>query len=82
MDLLKANPFIQRLVEERVTLLEARMKSELSQGNSLNIKTSECYNITDTPSASAHLRWPNESSAEATRKRTAFSWPICGRLPH
>ena len=29
MDLLKANPFIQRLIKERVSVLEARMKSRV-----------------------------------------------------
>ena len=74
MDLLKANPVIQCLVEERVAVLEARMRSELSKGNSLNTrKKSGCYNITDTPCAPVHMRWPNESCpVGATRKRTPY----------
>ena len=40
MDLLRANPVIQRLVEERVSILEARMKSEFGQGNIGNRKKS------------------------------------------
>ena len=40
IDLLRANPVIQRLVEERVALLKARMKSEFSQGNANNRRKS------------------------------------------
>ena len=74
MDLLKANPVIQRLVEERVAVLEARMWSELSQGNTINNrKKSGRYNVTDTPCAPVHLRWPNEACpAGATRKCTPY----------
>ena len=73
MDLLKANPLIQRLVEERVSVLEARMKTELSQSNPNNHKKSGRYNTTDTPCAPPFRRWPNESCPSgATRKRTAF----------
>ena len=33
LEALKANPFIQQLVEERVAVLESPMKSELQQGS-------------------------------------------------
>ena len=73
MDLLKANPLIQRLVEERVSMLEARMKTELSQGNPNNRKKSGRYNTSDTPCALPYRHWPNESCPSgATRKQTAF----------
>ena len=35
LEALRANPFIQQLVEERVAVLESRTKSELQQGNQL-----------------------------------------------
>ena len=73
MDLLKANPLIQRLVEERVSMLEAQIKMELSQGNPNNRKKSGRYNTTDTPCAPPYRRWPNETCPSgATRKRTVF----------
>ena len=33
LDILSANPYIQQLVEQRLSLLEAKMKNELTQGN-------------------------------------------------
>ena len=66
MDLLKANPLIQRLVEEHVAVLEARMKTELSQGNPNNCKKSGRYNTTDTPCAPPYRRilplWSNKET--------------------
>ena len=59
MDALKANPYIQQLVEQRFSLLEAKMKNELSHGN--NHKKSGRYNTADTSCAPPHLKWPNES---------------------
>ena len=73
MDLLRANPVIQRLVEERVSVLEAQMKSEFGQGNAGSRKKSGRYNTTETPSAPVFRRWPNESCPTgANRKRTAY----------
>ena len=70
MDLLRANPVIQRLVEERVSLLEARMKSEFSQGNAGNRKKSGCFNTTETPCAPVFRRWPNESCPTGANRTT------------
>ena len=73
IDFLRANPYIQRMVEERVSVLEARMKSEMAQGNNSSRKKSGRYNISETSCAPVHLRWPNESCLTgATRKRTAY----------
>ena len=73
MDVLNTNPVIQRLVEERVSLLEARMKTEFGQGNNINRRKSRRYNTTDTPCAPSFRIWPNESCPTgATRKRTAY----------
>ena len=72
LEALRANPFIQQLVEERVAVLESRMKSELQQGNQL-CKKSGRYNIADTPHCASHLRWPNESYLSGSqRKQTAY----------
>ena len=68
---LTANPFIQQLVEERVAVLESRIKSEVQQGNHLRKKSGR-YNIADTPHC-AHLRLPNESYLTGTQhKCTAY----------
>ena len=73
IDFLRANPYIQRMVEERVSVLEARMKSEMAQGNNSSRKKSGRYNISETSCAPVHLRWPKESCLTgATRKRTAY----------
>ena len=72
IEALRANPFKQQLVEERVAVLESRMKSELQQGNQQRKKSGR-YNIADTPHCASHLRWPNESYlAGSQRKRTAY----------
>ena len=55
IEALRANPFIEQLVEERVAVLESRMKNELQQGNQL-WKKSGRYNIADTPHCASHLR--------------------------
>ena len=69
---LRSNPIIQQLVEERVALLETRMKTELSQGNVLRKKSGR-YNTADTPCRPTHTRWPNESCLVGTnRKRPAY----------
>ena len=71
MDALKANPYIQQLVEQRFSLLEAKMKNELSHGN--NRKKSGRYNTADTSCAPPHLKWPNKSCLTGSvRKRTAY----------
>ena len=57
---LRSNPVIQQLVEERVALLETRMKNELQQGHVLRKKSGR-YNTADTPCGPIHTRWPNES---------------------
>ena len=73
IDLLRANPVIQRLLEERVSLLKARMKSEFSRGNANNRRKSGRYNTTETPCAPVFRRWPNESCPTGgTRKRTVY----------
>ena len=72
LEALRANPFIQQLVEERVAVLESRMKSELQQGNQSRKKSGR-YNIADTPFCASYLRWPNESYLSGSqRKRTAY----------
>ena len=72
LEALRANPFIQQLVEERVAVLESRMKTELQQGNQLRKKSGR-YNIADTPHCASHLRWPNGSYLSSSqRKRTAY----------
>ena len=73
LETLRANPFIQQLVEERVAILESTMvKSELQQGNQLRKKSGR-YNIADTPHCPSHLHWPNESYLSGSqRKRTPF----------
>ena len=57
IEALRANRFIQQLVEERVAVLESRMKSELQQG-SQPWKKSRRYNIADTPHTFAGLMNP------------------------
>ena len=72
LDSLRMNPYIQQLVEERVAVLETRMKQELQQGGS-HRKKSGRYNVSDTPLAPPHLRWPNETCLTGTaRKKTPF----------
>ena len=72
MESLRSNPVIQQLVEERVALLETRIKNELQQGNVLR-KESGRYNTADTPCGPVHPRWPNESCPVGVgRKRPAF----------
>ena len=57
IEALRANPFIQQLVEEWVAVLESRMKSELQQGSQPQ-KKSRRYNIADTPHTFAGLMNP------------------------
>ena len=72
MESLRSNPVIQQLVEERVALLETRMKNELQQGNVLRKKSGR-YNTADTPCGPVHTQWPNESCpVGAGRKHSAF----------
>ena len=80
IEALRANPFIQRLMEERVAVLESRMKSELQQGNQQRKKSGR-YNIADTPHCASHLCWPNESYlAGSQRKRTAYDDMTLGQF--
>ena len=73
LEALRVNLYIQQLVEERISVFEARMKTELSQGNSTLRKKSERYNISDTPCVKPHLRWPNEACLTgASRKHTPY----------
>ena len=65
---LRANLFVQQLVEERVTVLESRMKSELQQGNQLRKKSGR-YNVADMPHCTPHLRWPNESYLAGSQRK-------------
>ena len=70
MEFLRSNPYLQKLVEDRVSALEARMHSELQQGNLGVRKKSGHYNVSETTCAPMHLRWPNESCfMGSTRKR-------------
>ena len=72
MDTLHADPMIQRLVEERVAVLESRMRAELQQSTTHGRK-SGCYNTAETPHSAPHLRWPNKLYLTGTqRKRTPF----------
>ena len=68
MDILRANPYIQQLVEQRVSLLEAKMKNEC-----YNRKKSGRYNTADNSCAPPHLKWPNELCLMGSvRKQTAY----------
>ena len=72
LEALRVNLFIQHLVEERVAVLESRMKSKLQQGNQRRKKSGR-YNIADMPHCAPHLCWPNESYLAGTqRKHTAY----------
>ena len=72
IDVLRSNPLIQQMVEERMALLEAKMKLELQGGMSHRRKSGR-YNVSDTPHSTPHLRWPNESCVIGTAwKRTTF----------
>ena len=71
LEALKANPFIQQLVEERVAVLESCMKSELQQGSTQRKKSGR-YSIADTPCGASHLRWPNESSPVGINRKRAI----------
>ena len=71
IDILRANPYIQQLVEQWVSLLEAKMKNELTQGN--NCKKNGRYNTADNSCSPPHLKWPNESCLMGSvRKQTAY----------
>ena len=59
--------------DTRVSVLQARMRSELQQGNLGVRKKSGRYNVSETTCAPMHLHWPNESCLTgATRKRIPF----------
>ena len=72
LEALRSNPIIQQLVEERVAVMESRMRTELQQGV-YKRKKSGRYNTSETPHGTPHLRWPNESCLTGpTRKRVPF----------
>ena len=72
LESLRSNPLVQKLVDERVALLETKMKLELSQGTNTRRKSGR-YNLSETPNPIPHLRWPNETCLTGTaRKRTAY----------
>ena len=71
LEALKANPFIQQLVKERVAVLESRMKSELQQGSTQRKKSGR-YNVADPPCGASHLRWPNESCPVGINRKRAL----------
>ena len=80
INMLRSNPLIQQMVEERMALLEAKMKLELQGGMSRRRKSGR-YNISDTPHSTPHLRWPNESCVIGTaRKRTTFDELTLGQF--
>ena len=61
MEFLRTSPYLQKLVEDRVSVLEVRMRSELQQGNLGARKKSGRYNVSNITCAPMHLHWPNES---------------------
>ena len=72
LEALRSNPIIQQLVEERVAVMESRMRTELQQGV-YKRKKSGRYNTSETPHGTPHLRWPNESCLMGpTRRRVPF----------
>ena len=72
LDTLRSNPMIQQLVKERIAVLESKMKAEVQQGIYRRRKSGR-YNVSETPHATPHLRWPNEACVIGTaRKRTTF----------
>ena len=63
LDTLHSNP---------IAVLESKMKAELQQGIYLCSKSGR-YNVSETPHATPHLRWPNEACVIGTAcKRTTF----------
>ena len=77
LDLLRMNSYIQQLVEERMAVLETRMKSEFQQGGSQRKKSGR-YNVSDTLLVPSHLHWPNESCLTgAARRKTPFDDLSC-----
>ena len=72
MNILHSNPLIQQMVEERLAVLEAKMKLEIQGGMHRRQKSGRC-NVSDTPHVTPHLRWPNESCVIGTaRKRVTY----------
>ena len=79
MDMLRSNPLIQQMVEERMAILETKMKIELQRGMSHRRKSNR-YNVLDTHST-PHLRWPNESCVIGTAtKRGNFDELTLGQF--
>ena len=80
LEALRSNPMIQQLVEERMAILEMKMKAELQQGIHRQRKSGR-YNISDTPHTTPHLRWPNEACIMGTaRKRFTFDELTLGQF--
>ena len=80
IDMLCSNPLIQQMVEERMAILEAKMKLEL-QGGMPHRRKSGRYNVSDSLYATPHIRWPNESCMIGTaRKRATFDRLILGQF--
>ena len=73
IDFLRANPYIQRMVEERVSVLEARMKSELAQGNNSSRKKSGTFTL-------AQRVLFNRGHKEEDGIRRPYIGPIRGRI--
>ena len=72
LDTLRSNPMIQQLVEERIAVLQSNMEAELQQGI-YHLRKSGRYNVSETPHATPHLRWPNVACVIGTAcKRTTF----------
>ena len=68
MDMLRSNPLIQQMMEERMAMPCHR-------------KSGTRYNVSDTLHAMPHLRWPNESCVIGTaRKRATFDELTLGQF--
>ena len=68
------------MVEERLAVLEAKIKLEIQGGMHCRQKSFR-YNVLDTPHVTAHLRWPNESYVISTaRKRVTFDELLLGQF--
>ena len=68
LDTLRSNPLIQQLDEERMAVLEAKMKLEI-QGGMQRRRKSGRYNVADTPHVTPHLRWPNDACVIGTARK-------------
>ena len=68
LETLRTNPIIQQLVEERIAVMESRMRTELQQGV-YKRKKSGRYNTLETPHGTPQVRWPNEGCLTGTARR-------------